>query len=399
MPWKVSDIVNQRMNFVMRLEQGERMSDLCREFGISRKTGYKLAKRYKERGPLGLYDEPRIAKRLPHRTPDEVVDRILALKKTYPHWGSKKLKAELERTEPAVRFPARSTFDAVLKRHGLVETRKRRRKSTALRVPLCDTQAPNQLWCADFKGQFRTQDRRYCFPLTLSDHYSRFVLGCEGLEHTREPSARAVFEAVFDRYGLPEAIRTDNGSPFASTGLAGLSKLAVWWLQLGIVPERIEPGHPEQNGRHERMHRTLKEQTTRPAANNILQQQERFDHFVDEYNEQRPHEALNMLRPADVYRPSERPMPAALPQLDYPLHDDVRTVRRGGHICLWGRHSSFFLSSALVGHPVGLRQVDDHQWLLSFACLDLGHFNTTTRRFTALPKPQLHSPFSPKATA
>lgn len=381
MPWKVSGPMNERMRFVVRLEQGERMADLCREFGISRKTGYKFEERYKALGPIGLYDVPRAPERIPHRTSDEVVKRIVGLKKEHPTWGPKKVKAELERREVGVRVPAPSTVGEILLRHGLVTRRKRNHGTPPAFQERHGSQGPNDLWCVDFKGQFRLGNRDYCYPLTVTDHFSRYLIGCEGLDGTQGAPAKVVFQSLFQKYGLPRSIRTDNGPPFASRGLAGLTSLSAYWMKLGIRLERIEPGHPEQNGRHERMHLTLKQETTRPAAENMLQQQERFDRFEKEFNNERPHEGIEMKRPADLYQPSSRSLPTEIPESEYPLHDQTRTVDSGGHVLFGGRGTSFFLSHALVGEVVGLREVDDGRWLVSFANLDLGYFDEKTRRF------------------
>lgn len=381
MPWKVSGPMNDRMRFVVRLEQGERMTDLCREFGISRKTGYKFEERYKALGPIGLYDEPRAPERIPHRTSDEVVARIVGLKKEHPTWGPKKVKVELERREVGVRIPAPSTVGEILLRHGLVTRRKRNHTTPPAFQERHGSKGPNDLWCVDFKGQFRLGSGDYCYPLTVTDHFSRYLIGCEGLDSTQGGPAKAVFQSLFQKYGLPDAIRTDNGPPFASRGLAGLTALSGYWLKLGIRLERIEPGHPEQNGRHERMHLTLKQATTRPAAKNMLQQQEQFDRFEKEFNNERPHEGIEMKRPADLYQPSSRSLPTEIREPEYPLHDQTRTVNRGGHVLFEGRGTSFFLGYALVGEVVGLREVDDGRWLVSFATLDLGTFDEKTRRF------------------
>jgi len=386
MPWKVGDLMSVRHEFVRRLQDGERMTDLCREFNISRKTGYKVLARYEAAGFDGLHDESRRPHRRPRETPEEVRTLILGLKRKHPTWGAKKLREVLRRREPGVRMPAQSTVGVLLKRHGLVKERRPRRRCTPTDGPLTLAVAPNDVWGGDFKGQFRLRNRQYCYPLTLSDLFSRFLLGCEGLENTKGRGARPACESVFREHGLPLVIRTDNGPPFASPGLAGLSKLSVWWMRLGIRVERIEPGHPEQNGSHERMHRTLKEDTTRPARDNILAQQERFDEFREEFNHERPHEALNMRCPAEVYKPSTRVFPEELPELEYPLHDDQRVVRSCGHIHLFKRNSSVYLSTALAGERVGLRELDDDQWLVSFMYLDLGIINTRSGRFSSMPE-------------
>lgn len=380
MPWKVVDVVNERMRFFVRLQAGERMVDLCREFGISRKTGYKIAARCRAFGPEGLFNRSRAPQRQWQRTAPEVEALIEELRKKHPTWGPRKLKAVLLGKHPGVQFPAESTFAAVLKRRGLVMPRRRRRQATPTpREQLTQSQAPNDVWAADFKGQFRLGNREYCYPLTISDDFSRFFLACEAMEHTRGLQVRQVFAAAFLQHGLPKVIRTDNGPPFATVGLKGLSALSVWWMRLGIRVERIEPGHPEQNGRHERLHRTLKQEATRPAAANMLQQQERFDRFMEEYNTQRPHEALQLLRPADVYAPSARGLEEPLSELAYPMHDIVRRVRHNG----WFRfqHRAIYLSKALAGQDVGLREVDDRLWLVSFMNLDLGYLDARSMTF------------------
>ena len=380
MPWKVRKIVTERMAFVSRLERGERMSDLCRGFGISRKTGYKILDRFRRGGAEGLFDQSRRPERSPQRTPEAVQDLVLGLKKEYPTWGPKKLKAELERREKGIRIPAHSTIGELLARHGLVNHRRRRPRRANPSTNLRTSRNANELWCADFKGEFRLGNRKYCYPLTISDNFSRYLLACEGLESTRELGARAIFVETFREFGLPTAIRTDNGAPFASTGLLGLTKLSVWWLRLGIELERIEPGHPEQNGRHERIHLTLKEESTRPAGDNHLQQQEKLDTFREAYNEKRPHEALAMKRPAEVYMPSERAYPRELPEPDYPLHDKVKRVKLSGEVKFNGQ-TRFHLSIALAGEMGGLREVEEARWLVSFLDVDLGHYDERQRQF------------------
>ena len=386
MPWKVGDLMSVRYEFVKRLEDGERMTDLCREFNISRKTGYKVLARYEAAGFDGLRDESRRPLRRARETPEEVRTLILALKHKHPTWGAKKLREVLGRREPGVRMPAQSTVGLLLKRHGLVKERRPRRRCTPTEGPLTRALAPNDVWGVDFKGHFRLGNRRYCYPLTLSDLFSRFLLGCEGLEDTKGRGARPACEMVFREHGLPWVMLMDNGSPFASPGLLGLTRLSVWWMRLEIRLERIEPGHPEQNGSHERMHRTLKEDTTRPARENILAQQERFDEFREEFNHERPHEALGMRCPAEVYTPSTRAFPEELAELEYPLHDETRTVRACGHINLFRRNSSVYLSTALAGERVGLRELEDDRWLVSFMSIDLGIIDTRHGRFSSMPE-------------
>jgi transposase InsO family protein len=378
-PWKVSHLMSERMDLVLRLAKGERMTELCQEFGISRKTGHKFWQRYKEKGVRGLEDESRAPKRVARRTPSEVEKVLVEARKKHPTWGGRKLKEVLE-SKQQVKLPSAGTIAAVLKRHGLVKQRKRWRRPSTYVGALTQPQTPNEVWAVDYKGQFRLGNGRYCYPLTTSDLCSRYLLTTEALDSTDEASAREVFEQTFREYGLPVVIRSDNGTPFASKGLAGLTKLSAWWHRLGIKHQRTEPAHPEQNGSHERMHRTLKAETTRPARHNSLQQQERFDEFRKEFNEERPHEALEMKRPAEVYRPSERQYPATLPELTYPLHDDVLVVNGAGHIRL-PRGRSVFLSYALSGQPVGLREQEDGRWLVTFVALDLGRYDARTGDF------------------
>lgn len=376
MPWKVSYTMNERMKFVMRLDGGERMKDLCEEFGISRKTGYKFLQRYKEYGIEGLFDESRRPHVLARQFPEEIKQYVIQAKKGHPSWGAKKIHVELKRRDSGVKLPCGGTIHAWLDQNGLVKKRGRRRYRSELhRVVGGVSNEPNDIWCADFKGEFCVGDGRYCYPLTISDHHSRYLISCEGLESTKGLGSRWVFESAFRRYGLPSAIRTDNGVPFASKGLGGLSKLSVWWLKLGVGIQRIEPGHPEQNGRHERMHLTLKQETTRPPGRNLLQQQERFDNFTDEYNTKRPHEALEMKVPAEIYKPSTRKYSEELVEPEYPLHDITRVVSPGGLVSFIGRNKAFHLGVALSGEKVGLRELDDNKWLITFANLDLGYLD------------------------
>lgn len=304
MPWRECSVMEERLRFLLRILDGERMSELCREFGISHKTGYKIYERYQEDGLHALCDCSRRPVRFANQLPPQLEAMIVALKREKPHWGARKIRELLLRRLPGdVRVPAVSTVHAVLDRHGLV-TQARRRRNKARGTPLSDVTQPNQLWCVDFKGEFKLGNGSYCFPLTVSDQASRFLLLCEALEGTREAPVMEAFRRLFSERGLPNAIRSDNGLPFASpNGLYNLSRLSVWWLRQGITIERIQPGKPQQNGRHERMHRTLKRETTRPAGDNSLQQQGRFDAFVEEFNSERPHEALNMRTPAQVSGP------------------------------------------------------------------------------------------------
>jgi transposase InsO family protein len=365
-----------------RLMVGEKLVDLCHEYGISRKTGQKFKARFEQLGVVGLYDQPRAPKVIPHKTSPELVDVIVAERKLHPTWGAKKIKKVVEeRLKRAL--PAPSTIGDILDRAGLLVSRSLRRRKPSTPTLLREVSEPNQVWCIDYKGQFQLGDRSPCYPLTMTDQYARFILCCEGMAGISDADARDVCQDVFRAHGLPTAIRSDNGVPFASTGLANLTKLSAYWMRLGIVLERIRPGHPEENGRHERMHRTLKQETTRPARSNLLQQQEAFDVFVEEFNTVRPHEALEMKRPADVYVSSLRPYPATLPDVDYSTYDDVLVVGKRGNLHLPTRRS-VFLSEALAGHPVGLREGDDGRWLVSYMKLDLGHYHPSTHHFAPL---------------
>ncbi len=384
MPWKECKPMDERLKFVARYLDGEKMSALCREFGISRPTGYKIVKGYKELGLDGLEDRSRRPYRHANQLPFQVERTILSIKREYPSWGARKIRDKLLREFPQIKPPAKSTVHAVLDRNGLVGRRKRRRYR-AEGMPLSDASSPNELWCADYKGEFMLGNHRYCYPLTITDYRSRYLLACEGLESTKSPFAFTVFERVFREFGVPTAIRTDNGLPFASpNALFGLSRLSIWWLRLGIRIERIKPGCPQQNGRHERMHLTLKKEATKPASFNFLQQQGRFDDFVEVYNNERPHEALAGRYPGDVYTPSKRPYRMPDPP-EYPYHDRTITVTRCGRICIGKRKIN--LSTVFAGQNVGIREVDDKIWLVSFLDYDLGFFDEEIGRVEPGPNP------------
>ena len=376
MPWKSKTPMDLRIEMMERLAKRESLVSLCREYGISRKTGEKFKARFKQRGMNGLEDQSRAPIVIPHRTPPEVVALIVAERRAHPSWGPKKLKVTLEKRFERP-FPAVSTMGDILVRHGLVVRRKRRMPGTYGPTVLREAKAPNEIWCVDYKGQFKLGDKSLCYPLTITDQCTRLILGCEGMAAISGEEAREVFEEVFRRYGLPDWMRSDNGAPFASTGLANLSKLSVYWLMLGIGLERIRPGCPQENGRHERMHRTLKFETARPGRSNLLQQQERFDAFVEEFNTVRPHEALQMKVPSDVYTPSPRPYPAKLAEFTYPDYDDTVRVGRGGKIWITGR--SVHISEALAGRDLGVRDLRDGRLLFAFGELELGHLHGGTR--------------------
>jgi transposase InsO family protein len=365
------------------------MSDVCGDFGISRKTGYKIYDRYKESGLAALSDRSRRPVRYANQLPPQIESLIVRLKREKPHWGARKIRELLlRRLASPVRVPAKSTIHAVLDRHELV-ARIPKRRTRANGTPLSGGTAPNDLWCADYKGEFQLGNRSWCYPLTVTDYASRFLLLCEAMETTREEVAFAGFERLFGERGLPTGIRSDNGVPFASpNALFNLSKLSVWWLRLGIRIERIKPGHPQQNGRHERMHLTLKKETIRPPGSNSLQQQAKFDDFVHEFNRERPHEALGMKCPAEVYTPSTREY-RGLPEVSYPFHDREIVVTACGRICFYRKKIN--ISHVLAGQMLGVKEVDEGIWLVSFMDYDLGYIDLEQK--TLQP---LDDPFGPK---
>jgi len=383
--------MDERMRFVIRLKDGESMASLCREFGISRKTGYKIFERYEECGLEGLSDRTRRPIRYANQLPEQVEAAIVAARREKPHWGARKIRERLvRRLLHGVKIPAVSTIHAVLDRHGLVSHPVRSR-TRAQGTPLSEGLSPNDLWCTDYKGEFMLADKRYCYPLTVTDHASRFLLLCEAMESNAEKPAFTAFERLFQEPSLPRAIRSDNGVPFASpNGLFNLSKLSVWWLRLGISIERIKPGHPQQNGRHERMHLTLKQEATRPAGANLLQQQAKFDDFIEEFHQQRPHEALGMKCPAELYTASPRPYDG-IPEPHYPFHDRTVNVTSCGRLCLYRKKIN--LSTSLAGQAVGVKEVENGIWLVSFMDYDLGYIDLEEK--TLQP---LDNPFAPKVS-
>jgi len=377
--------MDERMRFVIRFQDGETMASLCREFGISRKTGYKILDRYEQSGVEGLCDRTRRPFRYANQLPEPADAAIVAARRQKPSWGARKIRERLLRRLPhAVKVPACSTIHAVLDRHGLV-SRPTRSRTRAQGTPLSEGLKPNDLWCTDYKGEFQLADKRYCYPLTVTDHASRYLLLCEALQSNREDPAFMAFERLFKERGLPQAIRSDNGVPFASPhGLFNLSKLSVWWLRLGISIERIRPGHPQQNGRHERMHLTLKQEATRPAGQNFLQQQAKFDNFIQQFNQERPHEALAMQCPAEVYTASSRAY-QGIPEPHYPFHDKTVVVTSCGRLCLYRKKIN--LSKSLAGQAVGIKEVDSGIWLVSFMQYDLGYIDLEEKTLQPLDNP------------
>lgn len=371
MPWKETCPMNERLQFIAAYQRRELgFAALCRTYGVSRKTGYKWIDRYASDGVDGLKERSRAPHHHPQAISRDLEEVILATRAQHPTWGPKKLVARLAVERPDLELPAASTAGEVLKRGGLVVPRKRRRHAPPRTAPLAHAEQPNAVWSIDFKGNFRTGDGQGCYPLTISDNASRYLLRCQVMTETTTERVRPLVEATFREYGLPQAIRSDNGPPFASVGLGGLSTLAVWWIKLGITPERIMPGKPEENGRHERMHRTLKQETAQPPQATLRAQQGAFDRFRVEYNTVRPHEALSQQAPASVYTPSPRSFPERLPVLEYPEADRVLRVRHNGEVYL--RKQFIYVTAALAGEPVGLLALGPGQWELHFGPLVLG---------------------------
>jgi transposase InsO family protein len=375
--------MDEKLRFVFEFERDEEsMKALCERFGVSRETGYFWLRRYRQNGPEGLAEVNRAPLRHPNQTSAAIEAAVLELRQAHMTWGPRKLKRILERDQPWRSWPTTSTMGEIVKRAGLVIGRKKRRRTEPYTQPLAHAGEANRVWCADFKGWFKAGDGARVDPLTITDAWSRYLLRAQAVEKTDTERVRAIFEAAFREYGLPWAMRTDNGPPFASSAVGGLSRLAVWWIKLGIVPERIEAGHPEQNGRHERMHRTLK-LDLRPAQDWRAQQRE-LDRFRHDYNHVRPHEALGMQTPASVYEPSPRPYPERLPEVEYPDTMLVRTIKSHGHF-RWKKHD-VFLSETLSGEPVGLLPVDERVYAVYFAQMPLALFYEPMLRVMPLSK-------------
>ena len=369
--------MTERMRMIMAVASGDlTMAEACRQAGISRKTGYKWQTRFAATGVAGLADRSRAPQRRPQTVAAAVREAILARRAQHPTWGPKKLIASLRADDPTTHWPAPSTAGDLLKQAALVVPRRTRRHAPPRSQPLAHATAPNVVWCADFKGDFRLGDGTRCYPLTITDAHSRFLLRCQALPATDTGRVQPLFAATFREYGVPSVLRTDNGPPFASVGLAGLTALSVWWIKLGIIPERIRPGTPSENGRHERMHRTLKAEACAPPAATLRGQQTACDRFRREYNTIRPHEALDQRPPAAVYTPASRPLPHRLPELTYPDADAVRWVRPNGAI-RW-HQAELYLPPTLSGEPVGLRHVGDGCWQVAFGPLVLGTFHEQT---------------------
>lgn len=377
MPWKETHVMDQKIMMVSKWISGEySITELSQIHEVSRKTLYKWIERYQADRDNGLKERTSRPLTMPRTTPVEIVSEILALKSQHQHWGSRKLLAWLKNHQPDKSWPAASTTSEMLKRHGLIHARAKRHRTPPYSEPFLRATQPNEVWCGDFKGQFRLGSGNLCYPLTVTDSYSRYLLSCSGLEHPAYLPTRSCFELAFRQYGLPCAIRTDNGAPFASVGLGGLSSLGVWFVKLGIWPERIEKGHPEQNGRHERMHRTLKEEAISPPRKSINEQQRAFDRFQSVYNNERPHEALGQKPPATAYRRSSREYPMKLAEIEYPQSFSTRQVKENG--CFKWQNEEIYLSGTVAGELIGLKEIDNGIWKIYFSFYPMGVLDDKT---------------------
>jgi transposase InsO family protein len=372
MPWRRTGPMKEKVHFISDYLRGKcSMSELCLAYGISRKTGYKWINRFNSKGLEGLRDQTKRPHITPHRTPERIKREVICLRKRYG-WGAKKLLPLMQDKYPDWDLPGQTTLYKILKKEGLVNKPRRRRRIPSMSRPFASIDCPNAVWTVDFKGQFRTGNGKYCYPLTVKDAYSRYLFDCRGLSGISSDGSKKVLSRLFEEYGLPDRIRSDNGVPFASVSASGLSRLSLWWIKLGILPERIEVGKPQQNGRHERMHRTLKESTAKPPASNMREQQSRFDHFRKEYNEIRPHEALNFKTPASIYTNSLRPMPSKLPHLEYPGHYVVRYINQNG--CFFWNNQQVYLGYLLRENHVGLEEINYRVWDVYIGSFMLGSF-------------------------
>ena len=371
MGWMETCAMDQRMRFVMAVEeQEEAFAAVCRRFRVSRKSGYKWIERYRSEGVVGLIERSRAPLNHPQAMAAAIAERCLAVRRVHPTWGPAKVRARLDRGAPEIAWPAASTIGELFDREGLTVKRRLRRRSPPSSAPFAHCGAANDLWCIDFKGWFLTGDGTHCEPLTLSDAHSRYLLRCQALARTDTTHVWPVLDAAFREFGLPHRLRSDNGPPFASRGAGGLSKLSVKVIKAGVARERIAPGKPQQNGRHERMHLTLLQDTAKPPARSLRQQIERFKVFQQIYNEERPHEALGNDTPAEHYALSPRRWDGVLREPGYPAGHDVRRVRTNGEIKWRGNH--IYINQALAGEPIGLAEDDDGAWHVSYGTVALG---------------------------
>ena len=385
MGWQERSVMDEKLKFIARYLEGESITSLCKEFEVSRTTGHSLIKRYREMGSEALVAQNRAPKRYANKLPIQVEALILDLKRKYKNWGAPKIREKIIKAFPHVKAPAKSTVHAVLDRNGLVKKRKGRKRYKNEGTKLTHVKAANDLWCADYKGEFMTGNKKYCYPLTITDYSSRYLIHCDALTSTNMEFAFESFERAFKEYGLPKSLRTDNGSPFASAqSFYHLTQLSVWWMRLGINVERITPGCPQENGRHERMHLTLKQETTRPPRANIIAQQEDFDKFINIYNEERPHAGINNKYPSELYKKSNREYKKPEP-IYYPFHDQTITVSQCGRVCTKGLKVS--LSKAFAGVEVGIKEMEDGIWVVSFLDYDLGYFDDKSRKVEPITDP------------
>ena len=379
MPWEETNTMTERMKFISDFENGEEtLAELCRQYGIQRRIGYKWLKRFDELGPAGLSDRARAPRTHPNQTPDKMVRRILKVRGDHPLWGPAKIEAKLAMQYPHDKPPVASTIGEILKHEGLTRPRKKRRRTPLHDKPLAHAEASNDVLSMDFKGWFCTADGERIDPLTVVDNYSRYALCCQALDKCDGDHVQAVLARMFREYGLPRAMRSDNGAPFASHAIAGLSRLSVWLIKLGITVERIPPATPSANGRQERFHLTLQQHTAEPPQATRRAQQREFRRFCHEYNEERPHQALGQRTPASVYRPSLREYPARLPAVEYPTAYERRKVGKIGEI--YWRGNRLFVSEVLTGEQVGLEAIDDGIYRVWFGPLELGRFDERKRK-------------------
>ena len=374
MPWKTVDTMDLKIRLIADWQTKQfNITDLSQRYGLSRPVVYKWLCRYQDQGVDGLKEQSRAPHHSPYQTDDSIIGLIIKEKLRNRKRGPKKVHAQLKERYPDIDIPAPSTIGHWLKKHGLVRARKRRLRVAPYTDHFIACRSPNDTWSADYKGQFYTRNGRVCYPLTISDNYSRYLFKCVGLPGARYEETRAVFESAFREYGLPEAIRTDNGTPFAGTGIGGLSRLMIWFIKLGIIHERIKKGRPQQNSRHERMHRTLKDDTLDPVASNMKEQQRKFDEFVFDYNNHRPHESLGQKPPARYYQKSTKPYVEKPPEPEYDPSCIVRRVHTGGEIKLHGK--TFYLTELLYGQPVGLKEVDNDFMAIYYGFYPLGYID------------------------
>ncbi len=370
MPWKETDQMNERVKFIAAfLEKAHTFSELCEEFEISRKTGYKWVERYSDGGVKALADRSRRPLNSPHSVSAEVVELLLEARRKHPRWGPRKLLVVVQRKEPKLILPVASTVGEILKRNNMIKNRRRRRVSSPYGKKLEGYDYSNAIWGADFKGHFPVGGKR-CYPLTMTDGFSRYLIRCKLLPRPLHAPVQKEFESAFREFGMPDAIRTDNGAPFSTLAPGGLSRLSVWWIKLGIRPERIQPGRPDQNGRHERMHSTLKAETAMPPRGSFRAQQKAFDNFQSEYNNVRPHESLDLNVPSSVYKPSPREFPNRLPEIEYPSHLRVEKSYPNGVISLG--QTQWYISGCLRSEFIGLEEIDNDIWKVYFGPIELG---------------------------